>query len=395
MTLLEIGFWLCLAAVAYAYALYPLGIALAAKQTGRAPLRRGRFAGSVSILLPAHNEESRIAGRIDEFTRALAEAGLDGEIIVISDGSTDRTADLIQAHADARVRALALPENVGKAEALTRGSELARGDVLVLADARQHWAPDALESLLQNFADPAVGGASGDLAIASGPGMLAGVGSYWRYEKWIRRNESACHSTVGVTGAISAVRRELFPRIPRGTLLDDVYWPMHVVLQGFRVIHDERAVAYDRLPDAAGDEFKRKLRTLTGNFQLLALLPATLVPWRNPVWVQFVSHKVMRLAVPWALLALLAASAQLTQPIYRLALVAQLALYGLGVAGMVKPGGARLPLASAAGSFILLNAAAFLAFWAWALGFTPWHKVSYRPTEAPHTGHDGGSLPLN
>ncbi len=383
MTILEICFWLCLACIAYAYALYPLAMALVARQTSRVPRIEGRFAGSVSILIPAYNEESCIVRRIDEFTGTLAATGLDGEIIVISDGSTDRTAALAREHAGQYVQVLELPENAGKAEALAHGRDAARGDVIVLADARQHWAPDALEKLLQNFTDPAVGGASGELVIESGPGMLSGVGRYWQYEKWIRRNESACHSTVGVTGAISAVRRGLFPKIPRGTVLDDVYWPMQVVLQGYRVVHDQRSMAYDRLPEKTGDEFKRKLRTLTGNFQLMALLPALLLPWRNPIWLQFMSHKAMRLAVPWALLALFIASMMLPQPVYRLALVAQLAFYGLGLAGILRPGNSRLPLASTAGSFIMLNAAAFLAFWAWILGtdFTRyWHKVSYPKT---------------
>ena len=383
MTLPEISFWLCLACIFYTYALYPLAIAFAARQNRRVPLIAGRFAGSVSILIPAYNEESCIVRRIDEFTAMLAATGLDGEIIVISDGSTDRTAALARERAGQSVKVLDLQQNVGKAEALAYAREVARGDLIVLADARQYWAPDALEILLENFTDPEVGGASGELVIDSGPGMLSGVGLYWKYEKWIRQNESKYHSTVGVTGAISAVRRELFPIIPKGTVLDDVYWPMQVVMRGYRVVHDQGSLAYDRLPEGAGDEFKRKLRTLTGNFQLVALLPALLLPWRNPIWLQFMSHKIMRLVVPWALLALFVSSVVLHQPFYRLALVAQLAFYGIGLMGILQTGKSRLPLASTAGSFIMLNAAAFLAFWAWILGrdFTRyWHKSSYKRT---------------
>jgi len=388
MTILEICFWLCVVCVAYTYALYPLFIALVAALSRHSVHIKGRFAGSVSIVIPAYNEESCIVHRIHEFTRILVETGLDGEIIVISDGSTDRTADLIEEHANEYVRVLVLPKNVGKAEALTRGVEKARGDVIVFADARQHWAPDALEHLLQNFTDPAVGGASGDLIIESGPGMLSGVGRYWQYEKWIRRNESTYHSSIGVTGAISAVRRELFPKIPSGTVLDDVYWPMHVVLRGYRVVHDEYSLAYDRLPEKISDEFMRKLRTLAGNFQLMTSLPSLLLPWRNPVWFQLISHKVMRLAVPWALLALFIISTQLTQPIYHLALTAQLVFYFLGLIGIVNSGRYPMGLASVAGSFIVLNAAAFLAFWAWVSDFTHWHKVPYHhKAEAARTIH--------
>ena len=86
------------------------------------------------------------------------------------------------------------------------------------------------------------------------------------------------------------MRRELFRPIPRGTILDDVYWPLQVAMQGYRVVHDERAAAFDRLPERTADEFRRKVRTLAGNFQLVARLPAVLLPWRNPVWLQFLSR---------------------------------------------------------------------------------------------------------
>ena len=165
---------------------------------------------------------------------------------------------------------------------------------------------------------------------------MAGVGLYWRYETWLRWQESLVFSAVGVTGAISAVRRHLFRPIPPGTILDDVYWPLRVTMQGFRVVHDRRARAFDRFPDRVEDEFRRKVRTLSGNYQLLRRFPDVVRPGRNPVWFQFLSHKVMRLAVPWALLVLLASSLMLEAPLYRAALGVQLAFYLLGLAGLVR-----------------------------------------------------------
>jgi cellulose synthase/poly-beta-1,6-N-acetylglucosamine synthase-like glycosyltransferase len=251
--------------------------------------------------------------------------------------------------------------------------------VIVFADVRQRWHPDALGLLVENFADPQVGAATGELCLESSDGAVAGVGFYWRYEKWIRKLESRAHSMVGVTGAISAVRRELFCEIPARTLLDDVYWPMQVAMRGYRVVHDERARAYDRLPDRPGDEFSRKVRTLSGNFQLIARLPMALLPTRNPVWFQFVSHKLMRLAVPWLLLAMLLTAALLTGSIYRLALAAQIAGYALALAGFCRPVHGRSRLATAATSFLVLNAAAWWAFWIWLGGRTgaAWKKVRY------------------
>src|SRR5207245_1006943 len=210
---------------------------------------------------------------------------------------------------------------------------------------RESLDPQSLKLLLENFADPSIGAVSGNLVLERTPGVLAGVGLYWRFEKWLRGQESRLYSMVGLSGSVSAVRRELFRPIPEGTILDDVYWPLQVVMQGYRVVLDERARAYDCLPESSRDEFRRKVRTLSGNFQLLGRLPAALLPWRNPVWLQYLSHKMLRLLVPWALLAMFAASLLLEPPLYRLAFWGQVGFYFAGLVGICWPATAsRLPL---------------------------------------------------
>ncbi len=334
---------------------------------------------TVSIVMACRNEEKSIGRRLSELAGMVAGSELTGEIIVICDGCTDGTANIARQLAADNVRVIELPSNVGKAAAISQGCAVARHEIIAFADVRQRWAPDALPMMLRRFADPAVGAVSGDLVIETAPGVPAGVGMYWRYEKWLRQLESECRSGVGVTGAISAVRRELFGAIPAGTILDDVYWPLRVAMQGYRVVHEASAIAYDRLPERQRDEFRRKVRTLSGNFQLVARLPGALLPWRNPVWFEFISHKLMRLLVPWALVGVLILGAVLGGRFYRGAFVAQAGFYILAMLGLWKRA-ARLPLASAAGSFLLLNAAAWVAFWVWALGRTEksWVKVAYR-----------------
>jgi glycosyltransferase involved in cell wall biosynthesis len=387
---LEMFYWLAAACVVYAYLLYPLLIGTAARLRKRPPLPAGNFRASVSVVVAAYNEEGTIGRRLEELTGLLSAAGLDGEVIVVSDGSTDGTAVIARTYTKQAVRVLELADNGGKAAALTAGCAAARHDIIVFADARQSWDPAALRLLLENFADPAVGAVSGNLVVESGPGVLAGVGLYWRYEKWLRRQESLVHSTVGVTGAICAVRRALFRSIPAGTILDDVYWPLRVAMQGYRVVHEPRARAFDRLPERARDEFRRKVRTLTGNFQLLTRLPGALLPWRNPIWFQFISHKVFRLLVPWALLAMLGLSAALGGPVFRLALWGQVGFFLVGLAGVWAGPRARPRAASAAASFLVLNTAAWLAFWVWVSGraTTTWGKVLYK---APQLGCTGNS----
>jgi cellulose synthase/poly-beta-1,6-N-acetylglucosamine synthase-like glycosyltransferase len=382
MSLLEACFWACLALAAYTYLGYPLLLAAVASVRKRSPRRAEGHRPSVSFVLAAHNEEATIGRRLEELTGLLELTGVKGEVIVVSDGSTDGTAVIAREHGKSgMVRVLERAERAGKAAALSEGCAAAANDILVFADARQTWAPTALAMLLENFADPDVGAVSGDLVVQSDPGVMAGVGLYWRYEKWLRKKESQVHSVVGVTGAIAAVRRSLFTPIPSGTLLDDVYWPLCVAMQGSRVVHEKRAVAYDRLPEKARDEFRRKVRTLSGNLQLLGRLPALLLPWRNPLWLQFLSHKLLRLVVPWALLGMLVASALLPGTFYRAALWAQVVGYLVGLAGLWRPVCAHFRPAAAAASLLVLNAAAFLAFWVWVSGRAgrSWAKVSYRP----------------
>ncbi len=399
MVALEWFFWFCVAVVAYSYFLYPIFIVIlnavfrrSSAHMSEPERQRGTSAGpslalgpgpnSVSVLLPVHNEEQNLARRLDELARMIEAGG--GEIIVISDASTDRSADIARQH---RAQVIEMPTKQGKAAALNAGAAAAQHELLIFADARQRWADDALARLIENFADPHIGAVSGDLVLESAPGVPAGVGLYWRFEKWLRKQESRLGSQVGVTGAISAVRRALFQPIPPGTLLDDVYWPMRVVLQGYRVVHDERALAFDRLPEMPRDEFRRKVRTLAGNLQLLTLLPAAaLFPWSNPVWWQWLSHKLMRLAVPWALLGMLAACFFLAADIYQAFLWLQLAGYGVGLLGLIPPLGRSVRLLGAGASFLVLNAAAWLAFWVWITGRASksWHKVHYHePDELP------------
>jgi biofilm PGA synthesis N-glycosyltransferase PgaC len=379
MNWLHVLFWVCAAGVIYVFAGYPLLLA-GISQFKKKSRRLAPFTGSISIVMAARDEEANLERRLRELVALFRSSRCSGEILVVSDGSTDGTADIARRHrAGGLVRVLERPRADGKAAALTAGCQTCQGDVLIFADARQRWAPDALARLLENFADPRIGAVSGDLGLETAPGVMAGMGLYWRFEKWLRLKESQVHSQVGVTGAICGVRRELFQPIPPGTLLDDVYWPLQVAMQGYRVVHDERARAFDCLPENPGDEFRRKVRTLAGNFQLLKRLPHALLPWRNPVWVQWLSHKLLRLVVPWALLGLFLASCLLDGWFYQAILWIQLAGYGLALAGLNKTLARNVPPAGAAASFLILNSAAFLAFWVWISGRAgqSWRKIGY------------------
>ena len=274
-------------------------------------------------------------------------------------------------------------DHSGKAVALNRGFDLARNNIVIFADTRQTWDLGTLPNLMKNFADPCVGAVSGELLLRESDGALAGVGQYWRLEKWMRKQESLLHSCVGVTGAVCAVRRVLYQPVPAGTILDDVYWPMKVVMAGYRVIHDARARIYDRLPTRRRDEYLRKIRTLSGNFQLIWRLPRLLVPWRNPIWFAFASHKLTRLFVPWALIGVFASSSLLAESntIYRWLFVVQVLGYLIAIVGLCSEWASRSKVVAAASAFVLLNGACLVAMFVWISGGirSNWYRVQYDP----------------
>jgi poly-beta-1,6-N-acetyl-D-glucosamine synthase len=235
------------------------------------------------------------------------------------------------------MRVLLLDQHGGKAEALNRGVEKATGEILVFADVRQLLDRNAVRALVSNCEDVSVGAVTGELMLLDEFGKEAkdAVGVYWRYEKKLRSMESDIHSTVGATGALYAIRRELYRPIPSHTILDDVAIPMNAVLEGKRVVFERTARAYDWAANSSATEFTRKVRTLTGNFQLLKQMPQLIVPWRNPVFIQFVSHKIGRVLVPYFLIALFVSNLFLGGAAYRGILALQCTWYLLACTGAV------------------------------------------------------------
>lgn len=361
-------FWVSVAMVVYAYVGYGALLAAVTRFRRRPVLREPRYP-SVSIVMAARNEEQRLPAKLAN----LAELDYPHELvqtIVVSDRSTDRTAEvLLSAQPDITPVILTEtdPEPGGKAAALNAAVRRATGEVLLFLDARQFVDRSALRELVSCFADPEVGAVSGELLLESPSGSTEGLGLYWRIEKTIRKLESASGSTVGVTGAIYAIRRELYREIPPGTILDDVYVPMQVARQGKRVLFLPSAVARDVLFQEKGKEFSRKVRTLTGNYQLLRLAPWLLGP-QNPLLFRFASHKLTRLAVPLFLVAMLLSSWAAGGPGYHALFMLQVLVYLLAAAGTLLPRTQRYKPVNIAQTFVMLNVAAAVAFYNFVAG---------------------------
>jgi len=356
-------FWGAVAVVAYAYLGYAAWLWVRSRWRLR-PVQSGPYFASISIVMVVHNEAAGLERKLKNLLELSYPADRT-EIVVVSDGSTDGTNRLLAEFASlSRARVILNPQSRGKAVGLNDAMGVVTGEIVIFTDARQRIEADAVPLLLENFADPEVGCVSGELMLGdpdSGE-TNRGMGLYWKVEKKIREMESASGSVVGATGALYAVRRNLLVKLPPETILDDVYIPMHVLRQRARVVFDPRARVWD-IPNQGMDrEFARKVRTLTGNYQLFRLSP-WLLGSANPVRFGFVSHKLIRLLVPFALGALLLSSVILRGPIYRFALGLQVAFYGLSAWALVGPKRGRLArVADMAFTFVLLNTAAVVAF---------------------------------
>lgn len=359
-------FWTCLAGLAMTYVGYPALMAFLGRTPSTAlPDRKDRDSlPAVTVVIAARDEALVIGDKLESvLSQSYPMDRLD--VVIASDGSTDDTVGVAGRAGGARLRVVSLENSVGKAMALNAAMAEVTAPIVVLTDARQHLAPDAVARLVARFDDPEVGAVSGDLHYDTTDerGMRRALHRYWEYEKRIRLGESRIHSCVGATGALYAIRTHLWRDLPVGTLLDDVFTPMQIVLSGHRVVFEPLAWAHDEASDGEDREYRRRVRTLTGNYQLMLALPDLLIPVRNPVWTQFVLHKLGRLASPAMLAGLLVGSFFAVGAFYRTAFWLQVGFWLFALLSSLS--GSRLRFARPLAlpyAFAMTQSAALLAF---------------------------------
>jgi len=346
----------------YTYAGYPVVIGLLARAARRRsePLPAPDVAPFVSICLPVFNGGAYLRPKIDSLLAQDYPADR-FEILIYCDGCTDDTEATARAIAETpevagRLRVFADAGRYGKPRGLNTLVPAARGELLLLNDLRQPLSRNAVSALAAALRDPAVGCATGNLLLAGG----AGSGVYWRYENWIRLQESRYRGMVGMTGPIAMIRRADYQTLPEDLILDDLWIPMQLLRARKRTTFVAEAEAHDAAFENER-EFKRKVRTLAGNYQLYARMPELLAPSTNPLWFETISHKILRLVAPWLLLALVlisAAGAAAGDVRMTALLVAQAAFYAAAVVG--RRGG---KIASLARTFVVLNWAAIVGLY--------------------------------
>ncbi|HME59294.1 MAG TPA: glycosyltransferase family 2 protein [Terracidiphilus sp.] len=373
---MRIIFWLSLAGILYTYAGYPIIMWMLSRLRPR-PWAVSPIFPNVSIVMAVHNGALMLPDKIEHLL-SLDYPNIK-EIIIVSDGSTDGTAEYLAHQHHPRLTAVILDEHKGKAVAINAGMRKATADIILFLDIRPEIWPGAIQQLVSNFADPKIGCVAGELILRKErhDNATAAVSRvYWHYEEWIRKCESICGSPVGVSGCFYAIRRELAVPQPSGMILDDMFQPLSIIRQGYRSVLDENAYVYDTLPRKSEEEFHRKVRTLAGNFQLFRLAPWTLSP-RNPVLFQLVSHKVMRLVVPYLLVLLFVSTLALSgsSRLYAAFAILQICGWLMAIAGLRY----RIPvlhrIAAPASALLVLEAAAIAGLYRFLFTRGPLWKI--------------------
>ena len=377
----EVAFWACLLLLAHTYLLYPVALFGA---YGLAQLRRDcRYLArgadrrrptlpepdlpALSLVVPAHNEEDVLAAKLVNL--AMLDYPSDKlEVVFVSDGSTDRTGEILAQAESAGLRVLHLSPRGGKAGALNHGVAAARHEILVFSDASTLFAPDALRQLVRHFVDERVGVVCGALAFQGTDEFRRTEGVYWRYEKALRVMEARLGVTLTASGAIYALRRQAWQPLSPDVVIDDFVVPMHARLRGYTVLFDPEATAVDSAADSVADEFARRVRLAVGSFRALGdLLRVPLDPFAR---LAFFSHKLLRWVLPLLMLGLLVSSAVLwEQPLQRAALVGQLLFYGWALAGFLfRQRMAPVPYGLMGYFLMAINVAFLVGFWRFLSG---------------------------
>jgi cellulose synthase/poly-beta-1,6-N-acetylglucosamine synthase-like glycosyltransferase len=360
-----VAFWAAAVLLAQTYFLYPLWLLLLARlrpgRTGVPP--RPADWPAVSLVVAAHDEADCIGEKLRN-SLALDYPADRLEVLIGSDGSTDRTDDIVAGQLDPRIRLSAAPR-AGKTSVLNRCIPEARSEIVVLSDANTRIEAGALKALVRHFEDADVGAVCGRLQLYNPTRAEYEESAYWKYESWLKALEGTQGAVVGANGGLYALRRDLFTPLPPSTIVDDFVIPLRLLDEGYEVLYEPAALAWEETTEDYGREFGRRARIAAGNFQSLGLVPGLLSPFRGFPAFAFWSHKVLRWFAPALMLVALAANLLLLeQPFYRLTLAAQLGFYALAWLGSLSVGPSLLRrIAGVAYYFVTMNLAIVVGFW--------------------------------
>ncbi|MBI5058643.1 glycosyltransferase family 2 protein [candidate division KSB1 bacterium] len=370
----------CLLAMLHTYALYPLTLRLFRRRFVDPPHFPDGAWPTVAVLIPAYNEE-RVIGEKVHNALALEYGPGKLEILIGSDGSTDRTNEIVRGIADARVRLIELPGRSGKAGVLNALVACTEAEILVISDANVELAADAVGNLVRHFADPHVGVVNGGkyIRVPAGAIDVAGEATYGTYENRLRTIESEVGGMSGALGSLMAVRRSLYQPYGRGALNDDTVPAIWAVLAGLRQVHDPAARAFEESGASVREEYRRRVRIGAGNFQTLFRYARVLQPRYGLAAYSYFSHKVLRWVFPFLMIGALVSSFSLraTLPGYYLFLVQVCGYAAALLGGLLGLVGIKLRILSLLFLFVALNVALLQGFFRYARGIraSTWERT--------------------
>lgn len=371
--MIAVVFWCCTFCIVYVYFGYPL-LLLALSKLRPAPLvdQKADITPPVSLITPAYNEEKVIAHKIEN-TLALDYPREKLEIVVVSDGSTDGTNEIVRTFADRGVKLVALPPDQGKSNAQNRGVAEAHGEILFFTDANVMLQPDAIRKIVSNFNDDQVGCVVGKVTYLNegDTSVSEGEGIYWRYELFLRTKESDLGNFAMGSGPIMAIRGNLFKPLDPN-VGEDFVLPMQVAMSGYRVVYEPEAISEEILfQKTPVSMFKSKVRVINKDLRGLFMCRKILNPFRYPLYAWgLISHKLLRWLIPYFLIALVIVNLFLLDHLlYRLMLSLQMAFYILAIIGYLWQKKGKPPrILGIPFSFCLVNLAALVGVARFVIG---------------------------
>jgi len=380
-------FWICAAAVAYAYAGYPLLLWVITRFRKTSPSLPSTTP-SLTLLIAAHNEAAQIGRKLTE-SLALRYPKEKLQILVASDGSTDETVAIVRSFAAQGVELVVIPEQAGKTNAQNAAMRVAKGEIVVFSDATTEYHPDALQYLAGAFADTKVGAVSGRYTYSdlNSDSISEGSRAYAGYDNWLRDMQSKAGSLTGCCGCIYAVRRGFYTPLPAG-IISDFVEPLHVLLQGAQVKFEPRAFAREDVGHTTDKEFSMRVRVVARALTGLCSVREILNPFAHP-WaaLQIFSHKLLRYAIPVLLACVLLSSWMLRGMFaYQAILIAQIVFYAAAMLAMIFPALQKSKAFSLPMYFSVMNAA---ALWGTVQFLRGDRYVTWKPQRSPSPEHGG------
>lgn len=374
-------FWFFTALIVYTYFIYVIVLIVIHAVAKHNAITSESFMPSISIIISAHDEGRIILEKIEN-CKKLDYPKDKLEILIGSDGSTDNTIKLASESGVGYIKVFDFKERRGKVNVLKDLAGKAKGKILVFSDANTIYQPDAIKHLVKYFIDKRIGCVCGRLKLKSPNGSEEGEyeGLYWRYESFIKSMEGELGVLLGANGGIYAVRKDLFPDIPSGTIIEDFVIPMTILEKGYRVIYEKKALAFEESSKTISDERKRKIRLGAGAYQALFMTLPMLNIFKGLPSFAYWSHKVIRWLVPFFMIAIFVLNMFLLKnDLYRIIYLMQVIGYSMALLGWFSNRiGLHSKLLFLAYYFVAMNLSLFLGFFRFISGQqkVTWQRVA-------------------